>query len=155
MLSTSELNEPPHDKTNKMTVRWAKTQISLGICPVWSESSLCAHWVAKEPGFLHADSEDWSNWMDAQADLSLRWVHKPFCWFCHEGAQIWSVLSLCMFGGGVLRMILQLVMVADNSFLRPAQYKLTLQQCQNCWPRVNLHFLLETDHKLMSHWQKS
>ena len=27
-------NEPPHDKTNKMTVRPAKIQISLGICPV-------------------------------------------------------------------------------------------------------------------------
>ena len=31
-----------NDKTNKMIVRPAKTQISLGICPVWSESSLCA-----------------------------------------------------------------------------------------------------------------
>ena len=50
--------EPPHDKTNKMTVRPAKTQISLGICPVWSEPSLCAQWVAKDPSFLHADSED-------------------------------------------------------------------------------------------------
>ena len=50
--------EPPHDKTNKVTVRQAKTQISLGIRPVWSESSLCAHWVAKDPSFLHADSED-------------------------------------------------------------------------------------------------
>ena len=28
--------EPLHDKTNKMTVRLAKTQISLGICPVLS-----------------------------------------------------------------------------------------------------------------------
>ena len=28
--------EPPHDKINKMTVRPTKTQISLGICPVWS-----------------------------------------------------------------------------------------------------------------------
>ena len=26
--------EPPHDKTNKMTVRSAKTQISLGMRPV-------------------------------------------------------------------------------------------------------------------------
>ena len=26
--------------------------------PVWSESSLCAQWVAKDPSFLHADSED-------------------------------------------------------------------------------------------------
>ena len=36
----------------------AKTQISLGIRPVWSESSLCAQWVAKDLSFLHADSED-------------------------------------------------------------------------------------------------
>ena len=40
-----------------MTVRPTKTQISLGISPVWSESSLCAQWVVKDPGFLHADSE--------------------------------------------------------------------------------------------------
>ena len=52
----------------KPTVRPAKTQISLGIRPVWSESSLCAQWVAKDPMFLHADSEDWSDWADAQAD---------------------------------------------------------------------------------------
>ena len=34
--------EPRHDKTNKITVRPAKTQISLGIRSVWSESSLSA-----------------------------------------------------------------------------------------------------------------
>ena len=39
-------------------MRPAKTQISLGIHPVWSESSLCAQRVAKDPSFLHADSED-------------------------------------------------------------------------------------------------
>ena len=26
--------------------------------------------------------------LDAQADLSLRWAHKSFCWFCHEAARI-------------------------------------------------------------------
>ena len=52
------LSEPRHDKSNKMAVRPSKTQISLGIHPVWSESSLCAQWVAKDPSFLHADSED-------------------------------------------------------------------------------------------------
>ena len=26
--------------------------------PVWSESSLCTQWVAKDPNFLHADSEE-------------------------------------------------------------------------------------------------
>ena len=45
----------------KMTVRLAKTQISLGIRPVWSESSLYTHCVAKDPNFLHADTEDWSD----------------------------------------------------------------------------------------------
>ena len=50
--------ELPHDKTNKVAVRPAKTQISLGIRLAWSESSLCAQWVAKDPSILHADSED-------------------------------------------------------------------------------------------------
>ena len=50
--------EPPHDKTKQMTVHPAKTQISLGIRPVWSESSLCAQWIAKDPSFILADSED-------------------------------------------------------------------------------------------------
>ena len=40
------------------SVRPAKTQISLGVRPVWSESSLCTHWVAKDQRFLHADNED-------------------------------------------------------------------------------------------------
>ena len=66
----------------------AKTQISLGIRPVWSESSLCTFWVAKDPSFLHVDSEDWSDWVDAQANLSLRWMHWSFCWFCHAVPQI-------------------------------------------------------------------
>ena len=79
----SELYEPPLDKTNKVSVRPAKTQISLGIrpfavrmkktwvlsyplnaqrrlirlggCPGWSESLLCAH---------------------------------SFCWFCHVAAHM-------------------------------------------------------------------
>ena len=36
----------------------AKTQIGLGICLVWTESSLSTQWVAKDPSFLHADNED-------------------------------------------------------------------------------------------------
>ena len=53
----SRRNEPPRDKTNKVSVHPAKTQISLGISPVWSESSLSAwrklgllatHWAHSE-----------------------------------------------------------------------------------------------------------
>ena len=76
------LFEPPHDKTNKKTVRPAKTQISMGICPVWSESSLCAQWVAKDPSFLHADSKDSDQTGgDAQAGQSLCWTHSHFVGF--------------------------------------------------------------------------
>ena len=39
-------------------VRPAKSQISLGIHPVCSESLLCIQWVAKDPRFLHADGVD-------------------------------------------------------------------------------------------------
>ena len=42
MSMYNKINEPRHDKTNKMSVRPAKAQISLGIRPVWSESSLSA-----------------------------------------------------------------------------------------------------------------
>ena len=38
----------------------------------------------------------WSDWVDAQADLSLRWAHMPFCGFCHEATHlfiIWSYIN--------------------------------------------------------------
>ena len=76
--------EPPRDLTNKVSVRPAKTHISLGIRPVWSESSLSArrnlgplvtHWAHSEdsdqPGLI---------WVLAGA--------QSFCLFCHEAAQL-------------------------------------------------------------------
>ena len=77
-LSSSFINEPPHDKTNKMTVRPAKTQISLGIRPVPSESSLSAWRKLGSLANHWAHSEDSA---DAQADLSLRWAHNHFVGF--------------------------------------------------------------------------
>ena len=70
--------ELPHDKTNKITVRPATTQIS----PVWSGSLLSGQWVAKDPSFLQVDCERlWSDWADAEADLSLRWACSHFIGF--------------------------------------------------------------------------
>ena len=64
-----------HDKTNKVTVRPAKTQISLDIRPVWSDFAVRKKkaWVLSYP--LSAERRLWSDWADAQADLSLRWAH--------------------------------------------------------------------------------
>ena len=33
-----------------------------------------------------------SGWTDAQNDLSLRWMHRSFRWFCHEAAQIFMAI---------------------------------------------------------------
>ena len=45
--------ELPHNKTNSVAVRPAKIQIAQS-----DQSVLCAHWVAKDLSFLHADSKD-------------------------------------------------------------------------------------------------
>ena len=80
--------EPPQDKTNKVAVCPAKAQISLGICPVWSESSLCTRWVAKDPRYLHGDSKDSDQTGRMTRVICLQWTHMPFCWFCHEAVHI-------------------------------------------------------------------
>ena len=50
--------KPPRDKTNKVSVHPVKTQISLGVRPVWSESWLSA-WRKLGPLATHwAHSED-------------------------------------------------------------------------------------------------
>ena len=75
-------------KPTKWPVRPSKTQISLGICPVWSESSLSA-WRNVGPLTTYwAHTEDWSDWVNAQADQSYRWAHMSFCWFWLAGAQL-------------------------------------------------------------------
>ena len=74
--------EPRHDKTNKISVRPAKTQISLGICPVWSSVfavPMKKAWVLSYP--LSTQRRLWSDLADAQADLSLRWAHSHFVGF--------------------------------------------------------------------------
>ena len=65
----------------RLRLAWASAQSDQNLrCPHEEKlGSLVTHW---------AHSEDWSDWMDAQADLSLCWVHIPFCWFCHEAAQM-------------------------------------------------------------------
>ena len=58
------------------------------------QSLLRALWVAKDPMLPHADSEDSNQTgrINAQADLSLCWTHRSFCWFCHAGAH--TMISL-------------------------------------------------------------
>ena len=73
---------------NKVTVRPVKTQISLGIRPVWPETSLS---VWRKLGSLAthwAHSEDWCpGWSESSLGA------QPFCWFCHVAAQLLQYFS--------------------------------------------------------------
>ena len=70
-----------------MTLRPAKTQISLGIHPVWSVFivRMKKAWALSYP--MSAQRRLWSDWADAQADPSLCWA-QSLCWFCHEAAHM-------------------------------------------------------------------
>ena len=79
-------------KTNKMSVRSAKTQISLGICPVWSESllsawrklgSLATHWVHSEDSDQMIRLGGCPGWYESSLGTH------SFCWFCHEVAHMY------------------------------------------------------------------
>ena len=74
-------------KPTKWHVRPPKTWISLGYHHVWSVFTV--HSVVKGPNFPSCGQRRlWSVWAHAQAGLSLCWVHMPFYWFYHAGAQL-------------------------------------------------------------------
>ena len=81
-------NESPHDNTNKSGMSAQQRHRSACSSAKSDQSSLCTQWVAKDPSFLHADSEDSDQTGLMQRLISLRRANMPFCWFCHEVAQI-------------------------------------------------------------------
>ena len=58
-------------------MRPVKIQINLRIHAVWSESSMDAFWIARDAKFLFSCRQRklWSDFADAQADLTLCWAH--------------------------------------------------------------------------------
>ena len=90
--------EPRYDKTNKMAVRPAKTQMSLGIRPVWSESSMSAwrNLGSSSTHWAHSEDSDQTGrmprlmWVFAGRTVILLVLscRGSFCWFCHSTAQL-------------------------------------------------------------------
>ena len=70
--------EPPHDKTNKMFCAPSKDSDQIGQIRVFAACMKKA-WFLSYP--LSTQRRLWSNWTNAQADLSLRWVHSHFVCF--------------------------------------------------------------------------
>ena len=81
--ATSERSfEPPLDKTNKIACALCEDSDQPGHPPslirVFAVRIKKA-WVLSYP--LNAQRRLWSDWADAQADLSLRWAHNHFVGF--------------------------------------------------------------------------
>ena len=82
-------------KPTNWPVRPAKTQISLGIRPVWPEPSLCAQWVAKDPRFLHAGSEvSYQTRRMPGAHVILQVL---YCWGSYEFVIRQKKRNICVF----------------------------------------------------------
>ena len=81
ILKVSNINKPPRDKTNNVVVRPVKTQISLGIHPVWSVFAVRTKKACILSYPLSPHWRLWADWADAQTDLSLRWAHTNFVGF--------------------------------------------------------------------------
>ena len=82
-------NEPPHDKTNKMTCAPSKDSDQPRHMPNLIRVLAVRSMGSRGPKVSsYGQGRLWSDWADAQADLSLRWAHRLFCWFCHAAAQI-------------------------------------------------------------------
>ena len=69
--------EPPHDKTNKMFFVPSEDSDQPGHPP-----SLIRVFAVRSLGGLGPKFTS-----GGQADLSLRWAHRSFCWVCHAVAQ--------------------------------------------------------------------
>ena len=132
------ITEPRHDKTNKMSMRPVKTHISLGIHPVWSVFAVCMKNPCVLSYPLSAQRRLWSDWEDAQADLSTMGAHL-FCWFCHVAAQ--------------------LAVRYKNEFQENIMNYLTIGFFWICY-RTKTHMHSETDRQrereyiLVMHWSK-
>ena len=96
-------------KPTKWHLRSSKTQISLGIHPVWSVFAvrMKKSWVLSYP--LSAQRRLLSDWANAQADLSLRCAHSHFVGlsvtftsrWCYGQALVWLWHFLCVFVKGL------------------------------------------------------
>ena len=78
----NKIIEPPHDKTNKMACAPSEDSDQPGQPPSLIRIfAVCMKkaWVLSYP--MSAQRRLWSDWADAQADLSLRWVHSLFVGF--------------------------------------------------------------------------
>ena len=90
---TLSLFVPQHNKTDKMSCAPSLDQPEhpqnlIRVSPDCMKNPS----VLSYP--LSAWRRPWSDWMDAQAYLSLRWAHRLCRWFCHAAAHL-QIVDTC------------------------------------------------------------
>ena len=125
-------------KPTKWPERRAKIQISLGIRPVFAVSSI----GSQGPKLSLCEQQRlWSDWADAQADLSLCWAHRAFCWFCHEAAHV-LIVNACAY---IIMYLMSRKFQSDifsgiwfvHKFRRDIPGSVILEECHQDWWGVN------------------
>ena len=101
---------------------------SLGIRPVWSQSLLCAQWVAKDPRFLHADSKTLIRLGGCPGWSESSLGAQPNCWFCHVVAQL--CYNYCKHGKKYEKWDI----AQQNKPMRPAKTQISLGSYKD--PRI-------------------
>ena len=92
-----------HDKTNKVSVRLEKTQISLGIRPVWSESSLAklrtqGFFKLRTQGFFMRTAKTLIRLGGCPGWSESSLGAQPLCWFCHVRLIYWGSVCTIFWG---------------------------------------------------------
>ena len=89
--------EPPRDKTNKLTCAPSEDSDQPGHPPSLIRVFAVRSMGSKGPKLSSCGQRRlWSDWADAQADLSPCWAHMQFCWFCHEAVHFIINLRGCV-----------------------------------------------------------
>ena len=88
------INEPAHDKTCNKTCVTSKDS-DQPVHPL-SMARILVYPSLDNPEAVEGTCDQrrlWSDCVDAQADLSPRWLHKSYCRFCRSLAHLWTVPS--------------------------------------------------------------
>ena len=86
----NKIIELPHDKTNKMICAPSEDSDQPGHSPSLIRVFAVCSVGSWGPNVSSCGQRRlWSDWADAQADRSVHWAQRSFCWFCHEAAHMY------------------------------------------------------------------
>ena len=109
----------------------------------------CAFWIAVDAKSLHVDNGDWSDYANAQADLSLRLAHTSESTFSQVAAQMMTNLGK----GPLCHIIGDWIHTVD--FLSPSASEIALAICVQVFQALAICVWIFQAAASVSFWQMS